>query len=74
MTGVYVAAWTIYGFSTGARLVVPYLMWMLFAVGRGVGVRSAGFAFSTEVLVLLSISGFAHMAGGNVVIDGSLLV
>ncbi|MYD41004.1 MAG: hypothetical protein F4W94_04645 [Acidimicrobiia bacterium] len=72
VTGVYVAAWTIYGFSTGARLAIPYLIWLLFA-GGVVLVFDRRVRFSTEVLVLLSISGCAHMAGGNVVIDGSLL-
>ncbi|MYA39150.1 MAG: hypothetical protein F4035_09515 [Acidimicrobiia bacterium] len=72
VTGVYVAAWTIYGFSTGARLAIPYLIWLLFT-GGVVLVFDRRVRFSTEVLVLLSISGFAHMAGGNVVIDGSLL-
>jgi len=72
VTGVYVAAWTIYGFSTGARLVIPYLLWMLFAVGL-VLAFDGRVRFSTEVLVLLSISGFAHMAGGNVFINESLL-
>ncbi|MYG91641.1 MAG: hypothetical protein F4196_01910 [Acidimicrobiia bacterium] len=72
VTGAYVAAWTIYGFSTGARLAIPYLIWLLFA-GGVVLVFDRRVRFSTEVLVLLSISGFAHMAGGNVVINGSLL-
>lgn len=72
VTGVYVAAWTIYGLSSGARLALPYLMWVVFAAGLVVGFDSR-VRFSTEVLILLSISGFAHMAGGNVVIGDVLL-
>lgn len=72
VTGVYVAAWTIYGFSSGARLALPYLVWVLFAAGLVVGFDSR-VRFSTEVLILLSISGFGHMAGGNVAINDVLL-
>ena len=72
VTGIYVAAWSIYGFGTGARLALPYLIWVLFAAGLVVGFDSR-VRFSTEVLILLSISGFAHMAGGNVVINNALL-
>ena len=72
VTGVYVAAWTVYGFGSGARLALPYLMWMLFAAGL-VMAFDRRVRFSTEVLILLSISGFAHMAGGNVVIGDVLL-
>ena len=68
VTGVYVAAWTIYGFSTGARLALPYLVWVLLAAGLVLGFDSR-VRFSTEVLILLSISGFAHMAGGNIFIN-----
>lgn len=72
VTAVYAAAWTVYGFSTGARLAIPYLIWVLFVAGLML-VFDSRVRFSTEVLVLLSISGFAHMAGGNVVVDDVLL-
>ena len=72
VTGVYIAAWTIYGFSTGSRLAFPYLMWVLFAAGL-VLAFDGRVRFSSEVLILLSISGFAHMAGGNVFINDVLL-
>ena len=72
VTGVYVAAWTVYGLSSGARLALPYLMWMLFAAGL-VMAFDRRVRFSTEVLILLSISGFAHMAGGNVTVNDVLL-
>lgn len=66
------AAWTVYGLSSGARLALPYLMWMLFAAGL-VMAFDRRVRFSTEVLILLSISGFAHMAGGNVTVNDVLL-
>ena len=72
VSAAFVAAWTVYGFTTGSKLALPYLAWMVVAAvvlmymdGR---VR-----FSTHVLVLLSISGFCHMAGGNLVFDDGFL-
>lgn len=72
VSAAFVVAWTLYGFATGSKLALPYLAWMVVAAvvlmymdGR---VR-----FSTHVLVLLSFSGFCHMAGGNLVFDDRFL-
>ncbi len=72
ISAVHVMAWTIYGLDAGSKLAFPYLLWML-AAGCLVFLVDSRVRFSTEVLVLLSLSGFFHMAGGNVVIDGDFL-
>ena len=72
ISAVHVTAWTIYGLDAGSRLAFPYLLWMLSA-GCLVFLVDSRVRFSTEVLMLLSLSGFFHMAGGNVVINGDFL-
>ena len=72
ITAIYVAGWTVYGLATGTNQVFPYLAWMVLAGGLLMFVDSR-VRFSTHVLVLLSLAGFFHMAGGNVVIDGVFL-
>ena len=72
VSGIYVAAWTVYGLSTGSKLAFPYLVWML-SVGAIVMYVDGRVRLSTHVLVLLSVSGFGHLTGGNVVIDDLLL-
>ena len=72
ISAVHVMAWTIYGLDAGSKLALPYLLWML-AAGCLVFLVDSRVRFSTEVLVLLSVAGFFHMAGGNVVIDGDFL-
>ena len=66
---LYIAAWTIYGLGTASRLAFPYLLWMLLAGGLVMYVDHR-VRFSTEVLVMLSIAGFFHLAGGQIAIDG----
>ena len=72
VSGIYVAASTVYGLSTGSKLAFPYLVWML-SVGAIVMYVDGRVRLSTHVLVLLSVSGFGHLVGGNVVIDDLLL-
>ena len=72
VSGIYVAAWTVYGLCTGSKLAFPYLVWMLF-VGTIMMYVDGRVRLSTHVLVLLSVSGFGHLVGGNVVIDDLLL-
>ena len=71
-TVAYVAAWTVYGLVTGTKQVYTYLVWLVVAVGL-VAYVDGRVRFSLHVLVLLSLVGFWHMAGGNVHIDGVVL-
>lgn len=68
----FVVGWTVYGIGTGSRLVLPYLLWMLFA-GPLVMYVDGRVRFSTHVLVLLAVAGFGHLAGGNLEVGGILL-
>ena len=72
VTGAYVAAWTAYGIAVDTGQVYTYLAWMVCAVGLVMYVDRR-VPFSTHVLVLLSIVGFCHMAGGNLYIEGVVL-
>ena len=72
VTGAYVAAWTAYGIAVGTGQVYTYLVWMLCAVGLVIYVDGR-IPFSTNVLVLLSVVGFCHMAGGNLYIADVVL-
>ena len=72
VSGSYVTGWTVYGLATGSKLAFPYLLWMLFA-GVILMYVDGRARLSGHVLVMLSISGFCHMAGGNVMFDGLVL-
>ena len=72
ITAVYIAAWTVYGVAVDSDQAFPYLLWMVFASGLVLFVDGR-VRFSTGVLVLLSLAGFLHMAGGNVVIGDTIL-
>ncbi len=72
VSAAYVLGWTVYGLVTGSDLALPYLLWMLFA-GVLVMYVDGRVGFSTPVLVILSISGFGHLAGGNLVVDSVAL-
>ncbi len=72
ISAVHVMAWTVYGLDAGSKLAFPYLLWMLFA-GSVVFLVDSRVRLSTEVLVLLSVAGFFHLAGGNVIIGDVFL-
>ena len=72
ISAVHVMAWTVYGLDAGSILAFPYLLWMLFA-GSVVFLVDSRVRLSTEVLVLLSVAGFFHLAGGNVIIGDVFL-
>lgn len=72
ISAAYVAGWTVYGLVTGSRLAIPYLLWMVFA-GVILVYMDGRVRFSTPVLALLSVSGFCHMAGGNLVFGDTFL-
>lgn len=72
LSAFFVAAWTVYGVATGSKLAFPYLLW-LFSVAVIVIYVDGRVRFSTHVLVLLAVSGFGHLAGGNLVIEDLLL-
>lgn len=72
VTAAYVAGWTVYGLGAGSDLTFPYLGWMLFAGGILLYVEGR-VRFSTHVLVLLSLSGFFHLAGGHLMFADVLL-
>ena len=72
VTALYVAVWTAYGIATDTGHAYPYLAWMVCAAGLVMYVDGR-VRFSTHVLVLLSIVGFCHLAGGSVHIAGGVL-
>lgn len=72
ISAAFVAGWTVYGLVTGSGLAIPYLLWMVFA-GIILVYVDGRVRFSTHVLVLLSMSGFCHLAGGNLVFDDLVL-
>ena len=67
-TVFYMIAWTLIGLALNRPQVWTYLTWMILAAGFVAWVDSH-IRFSTPVLVVLSLVGFAHMAGGNVTVD-----
>ena len=72
VTVAYVVGWTAYGLAAGSRLAIPYVLWLVFAGGVLIYLDGR-VRFSTHVLVLLAVSGFGHLAGGNVMVDGAVL-
>ena len=72
LSALIVAGWTLYGLVTGSKLALPYLLWMVSA-GLILMYVDGRVRFSTHVLVLLCISGFCHMAGGNLVFEDLFL-
>lgn len=72
VAALYVAVWSVYGLARGSDLVPAYLAWMIGA-GLVVTYVDGRVRFSTYVLVILSASGFGHMAGGNLFVDSVLL-
>lgn len=71
-TVFYVIGWTAYGFAADTGQVYAYLAWLVGASALVIYVDGR-VRFSTPVLVLLSVAGFCHMAGGNIQIDGTVL-
>lgn len=72
VTVAYVLFWTAYGLATDEAQVFAYLLWMVCAVSLVTYVEWR-VRFSTRVLVLLSVVGFGHMAGGNLYFSGVVL-
>ncbi|MCE2526938.1 MAG: hypothetical protein J4G00_05330 [Actinomycetia bacterium] len=72
LSALIVAGWTLYGLVTGSKLALPYLLWMVSA-GLILMYVDGRVRFSTHVLVFLCISGFCHMAGGNLVFEDLFL-
>ena len=69
ISAVHVMAWTVYGLGRG--LQTGFSLSAVDALPPAVVVFlvDSRVRFSTEVLVLLSVAGFFHLAGGNVVIN-----
>ena len=67
VTITYVIGWTAGGLILGRSQVWAYAVWMV-AAGAVVIWVDHHVRFSTAVLVVLSVVGFAHMAGGNIVV------
>ena len=65
-------AWTAYGLATGTGQVYAYLAWMVGASALVTYVDGL-VRFSRHVLVMLSVVGFCHMAGGNLHFSGVIL-
>jgi hypothetical protein len=72
VVAAYVAGWSVYGWLTGTRATVPYLVTMvvLSAVVARVHVRVG---LSRAVLWTIAAWGFAHMAGGLVAVGDGVL-
>ena len=71
-TGTYVAAFTIWFLSTGNYEFVVYVLTMLILMALvGSSLRRA--EFPGAMLWALSLWGLAHMAGGGVPVNGSVL-
>lgn len=66
-TVTYIIGWTTTGLVLGRPQVWAYAAWML-AAGTVVVWADHHVRFSTAVLAVLSVVGFAHMAGGNITI------
>ncbi|MCZ0939456.1 MAG: DUF2238 domain-containing protein [Caldilineaceae bacterium] len=69
-TIIYIVGWSTAGLMLGRPQVWAYAAWIV-AAGTVVVWADHHVRFSTTVLAILSVVGFAHMAGGNITVQPS---